>query len=55
MFDDWFCYKGDPEKGEQRATREWLEKNPNIKNLPYKQNSNVGTSFIVHIAQDKLG
>lgn len=30
MFDDWFNYKGDPEKGEQRAFAEFLNENPYI-------------------------
>lgn len=28
VFDDWFFFKGNPNKGEQRAFREWLAKNP---------------------------
>ena len=30
IFDDWFCYKGNPSKGEQRAVNEWLKKHPEI-------------------------
>ena len=29
VFDDWNCFHGDPEKGEKRAFREFLERNPN--------------------------
>jgi O-methyltransferase len=30
MFDDWFCYRADPNAGEQRAFREWLALNPHL-------------------------
>ena len=30
MFDDWYNYKGDPTKGEQRAFREFLQENTHI-------------------------
>jgi hypothetical protein len=30
VFDDWFCFCGDPEKGERRAFREFLEQNPDL-------------------------
>lgn len=30
IFDDWRCYRNLPNFGEQRACREWLEKNPDI-------------------------
>lgn len=31
VFDDWRCYRNSPEYGEQRACREWLEANPQIR------------------------
>ncbi len=31
VFDDWRCFRNHPDFGEQRACREWLEKNPDIK------------------------
>ncbi|MCF8077797.1 MAG: TylF/MycF family methyltransferase [Desulfobacterales bacterium] len=30
IFDDWRCYRNHPDYGEQRACREWLERNPQI-------------------------
>jgi O-methyltransferase len=30
VFDDWHCFKNNPNYGEQRACREWLERNPAI-------------------------
>jgi O-methyltransferase len=31
IFDDWHCYRNQPDCGEQRACREWLESNPKIR------------------------
>lgn len=31
IFDDWRCYRNNPDFGEQRACREWLEVNQNIR------------------------
>jgi len=31
IFDDWHCYRNQPDFGEQRACREWLELNPKIR------------------------
>lgn len=31
VFDDWHAFRNDPSRGEQRACREWLKKNPKIK------------------------
>ncbi|HEX9988532.1 MAG TPA: TylF/MycF/NovP-related O-methyltransferase [Chloroflexia bacterium] len=47
MFDDWFCFKGDPERGEQRAFAEWLNENPNITAVQYQKFGWQGNSFIL--------
>ena len=31
IFDDWYNFKSDPNKGEQKACKEWLQKNSHIK------------------------
>ncbi len=31
IFDDWFCFRGNPDRGEQRAFSEWLQKHPEIR------------------------
>ena len=49
LFDDWLCYRADPEKGEQRAVYEWLNDNANIELNPYRSYANVGQSFIVNL------
>jgi len=48
IFDDWFSYKGDPNKGEQKACSEWLAKNKNIKLIPFSRYSYTQMSFIVN-------
>ena len=48
VFDDWFCFKGSPEKGEQKAFKEWLLKNPDIKATKYHKFNWRGNSFIIH-------
>ena len=48
LFDDWFNYKGDPRLGENRAFREWLERNPDLQASQYRQYAWHGNSFIIH-------
>jgi O-methyltransferase len=48
IFDDWFCFRGDPHRGEQRAFREWLEKNPEITASEFHKFGWHGNSFILH-------
>lgn len=47
IFDDWFCFKGSPEKGEQKAFYEWLKKNPKFKAVEYHKFNWRGNSFII--------
>ena len=49
MFDDWFCFHGRPDKGEQRACREWLDANPQISLVPYRDFHWAGRSFLVNL------
>lgn len=49
IFDDYFCYRGDPNKGEQRAMDEFLKRNSSIELIPYQKFGIVGNSFIVNI------
>ncbi|MBT4349488.1 hypothetical protein HOD19_01760 [bacterium] len=48
LFDDWVCFKGRPDKGEQKAFSEWLDKNPNIKVSEFHKFGWNGNSFIIH-------
>lgn len=47
IFDDWFCFRGDPDRGEQKAFREWLERNPSIKPIEFRKYGWHGNSFII--------
>ena len=49
IFDDWFNYKSDPNKGEQRACKEWLKNNENIKLIEYGNNLLTQKMFIVNL------
>ncbi|EKE14098.1 MAG: methyltransferase [uncultured bacterium] len=48
IFDDFFCFRGDPNRGEQKALREWLERNPSIKATEFYKFAWHGNSFIIH-------
>ncbi len=44
----WFSFRANPYKGEQRAFREWLKKNPSMKAVEYHK-FGWGNSFIMHL------
>jgi O-methyltransferase len=48
IFDDWFCFNGSSEKGEQLACAEWLAANPDIQLVEYQNYHAGGKSFIVN-------
>jgi O-methyltransferase len=50
IFDDWFAFKGNPNKGEQRAVAEWLAANPHIALSEYMRWGPVQKAFVVHLA-----
>jgi O-methyltransferase len=47
-FDDFYCYRGRPDEGEQRALAEFLEANPAIEFQRFLTYCPAGQSFIVH-------
>ena len=53
VFDDFYFHKGNPERGEQGALKEWLEKNPDIKVSEYQKYFWNGNSFIIHKNEQK--
>lgn len=55
MFDEWFAFKGNPNKGEARAFREFLEVNPHIQAIPYKQYSISSNAFILQKTNTTAG
>ena len=48
IFDDWFCFRGNPNHGEQLAFRDWLSKYPEITASEYQRFNWKGNSFILH-------
>jgi hypothetical protein len=48
LFDDWFHYKADPNKGEARALGEFLEAFPHWQAVPYRAYATFCNSFILH-------
>jgi len=50
VFDDWFCYHGRPDRGEQRAVHEWLEAAPDFRLVDYRNVGWHGKAFIFHRA-----
>lgn len=48
-FDDWFCFKGDPDRGEALAFKEWLARNPLFRAIEYRKFEAAGHSFIMNI------
>ena len=47
LFDDWFHYKGDPTKGEQRALNEFLQKYPKIQMTEFLRYGTFCKAFVV--------
>lgn len=47
VFDDWFAFRGHPQRGEQRAFNEWREQHPELTLTPFHQEGTWRASFIV--------
>lgn len=48
IFDDWYNFKGNPNLGEQRAFKEWLDKNPDWIATQYQKEGIFRNSFIMN-------
>ena len=48
IFDDWFAFKGSPNRGEQLACSEWLQANPQLSLTPFARFGFTQQAFIVH-------
>ena len=46
VFDDWFCFNGRADKGQQKAFYEFQKNNPQFKFVPYISNSEVQVFII---------
>jgi len=49
IFDEYSAYRGDPNLGEQRAFKDFLDNHPNIKPTVFKKYGDGGVAFIIHI------
>ena len=49
IFHDWFRFKGRPDKGEQRACREWQARNPQFELIEYWREGPQAVSFLVNL------
>ena len=47
FFDDWYCYRANPDRGQQRAYHEWSASNPAIRTAPFLSIGWHGQSFVV--------
>ena len=50
FFEDWFSFRADPNSGEQRAFREWLDRNPHLSGVELMRCGWCGNSFVIHDA-----
>ncbi len=48
IFDDWFCFRGHPDRGQRKAFTEWLDKTPSITATEFHRFGWNGNSFIIH-------
>lgn len=51
LFDDWYNFRGDPDRGVRRATRDWLEEHPHITLETWHPFCHHGQSFIVNVGE----
>jgi O-methyltransferase len=51
IFDDWFAFRGDPDRGEQKAFREWLDNNPSIQAVDFGRMGWHGKAFVLLIRE----
>jgi hypothetical protein len=49
IFHDWFRFRGSPNCGEQRACREWQERNPHLELVEYWREGPQAVSFLVNL------
>ncbi|MGD8814923.1 MAG: TylF/MycF/NovP-related O-methyltransferase [Anaerolineales bacterium] len=54
-FDDWRCFRNQPDFGEQRAVSEWLAQNPHIKLRELFTYGWYGMVFTVHLEKESSG
>lgn len=55
IFDDWYCYRADPNRGEQRAWREWRQAHPEYTSVEWRKIGWHGLALIVHRSEGSAG
>lgn len=53
IFDNWFLFRGHPERGERRAFQEWQKNHPEFIITPYNNFGWHGSSFIVNLGLNR--
>lgn len=53
LFDNWFLFRGHPNRGERRAFEEWREKHSEFIITPYNNFGWHGASFIINLSLNK--
>jgi O-methyltransferase len=53
IFDDWYCFRGNPDRGEQRAFTEWARTTPGWNFSQYQKEGSCRNSFIANRASDR--
>lgn len=48
IFDDWYCFRGNPDLGEQRAFTEWAQSKPDWTFTQYQKEGPTRNSFIAN-------
>ncbi len=54
-FDDYYCFNGRPDRGEQLAIKEFLNSHQDIEFVEYAHFGWHGKSFLVHLRKDEQG
>lgn len=54
VFDDWFCFHGDPDRGERKAFREFREANPSLHFEEFVRNSESCSFVYVGCKSDPM-
>lgn len=53
VFDDWFCFYGDPQRGQRRAFSEFCRRYPNLRFEPFVQTNEIQSFVYQGEAPDK--
>lgn len=53
IFDDWYCFHGDPIRGEQRAWSEFTERNPDLRFSPFVRTCEANSFIYLGNQEDK--